>query len=59
MYSSMNIGEYVFVGENSFVQASLIGNHVYIGHNCVVVSLLNIITFSLKTFYVSADMSYD
>ncbi|GAU89679.1 hypothetical protein RvY_02198-2 [Ramazzottius varieornatus] len=36
MYSSMNIGEYVFVNENSFVQASMIGNHVYIGQNCVV-----------------------
>ncbi|XP_055347775.1 dynactin subunit 5-like [Paramacrobiotus metropolitanus] len=36
MYSSLNIGDFVYIGEKSVVQAASIGSHVYIGHNCVV-----------------------
>lgn len=32
----LKIGDHVFIGAGSVVEAALIGNHVYIGNGCVV-----------------------
>lgn len=32
------MGDHVFVGEKSIVNAAIVGNYVYIGKNCVIVS---------------------
>lgn len=33
----MKIGDYVHIGANSVVEAAIIGNHVEIGKNCIIV----------------------
>ncbi|KAJ4396105.1 hypothetical protein N0V93_000322 [Gnomoniopsis smithogilvyi] len=35
-YMPLRIGDHVFVGEGTVVQAATVGSHVYIGHNAVV-----------------------
>ncbi|KAH6697273.1 dynactin Arp1 p25 subunit [Plectosphaerella plurivora] len=35
-YMPLRMGDHVFVGQNTVVQAATIGSHVYIGHNVVV-----------------------
>jgi hypothetical protein len=32
------MGDHVFVGERSVVNAAVVGSYVYIGNNCVIVS---------------------
>jgi dynactin-5 len=34
------MGDHVFVGENTAVNAAVVGSYVYIGKNCVIVSML-------------------
>ena len=36
-YYPMKIGDYVHIGANSVVEAAIIGNHVEIGKNCIIV----------------------
>jgi len=33
------MGDHVFVGERSVVNAAVVGSYVYIGKNCVIVSM--------------------
>lgn len=33
----MKLGDHVFIGEGSVVEAAIIGNHVHIGKECVIV----------------------
>lgn len=35
-YVTLHIGDYVYIGENSIICASKIGNCVYIGKNCII-----------------------
>ncbi|KAJ4419279.1 hypothetical protein N0V82_005082 [Gnomoniopsis sp. IMI 355080] len=35
-YMPLRIGDHVFVGEGTVIQAATVGSHVYIGHNAVV-----------------------
>lgn len=35
-YMPLRIGDHVFVGERTVVQAATIGSHVYIGHDAVI-----------------------
>jgi dynactin-5 len=35
-YVTMNIGDHVYIGENSIICATKIGNCVYIGKNCII-----------------------
>lgn len=37
-YYPMKIGDHVFVGEGSVVEAALIGSYVHIAKDCVIVS---------------------
>ena len=47
----LHIGDNVFIGEESVVNAAVIGSYVYIGKNCVVVSNeLLIIIFTASSF---------
>lgn len=34
----LHIGDHVFIGEDSIVNAAQVGNYVHIGKNCVIVS---------------------
>lgn len=34
------MGDHVFIGEKSVVSAAVIGNFVYIGKNCIIVSCI-------------------
>lgn len=34
----MQIGDNVFIGDGTVVNASVVGSYVYIGRNCVIVS---------------------
>lgn len=34
----LTMGEHVYIGEKSIVNAAIVGSHVYIGKNCVIVS---------------------
>jgi dynactin-5 len=34
------MGDHVFVGERSVVSAAVVGSYVYIGKNCVIVSII-------------------
>ena len=34
----LTMGDHVFVGENSIVNAGVVGSYVHIGKNCVIVS---------------------
>lgn len=36
----LHIGDHVFIGEDSIVNAAQVGNYVHIGKNCVIVSNL-------------------
>ena len=36
----LHIGDHVFVGEDSVINAAQIGSYVHIGKNCVIVSKL-------------------
>ena len=36
-YLQLSIGENVYIGDNSVIQAAAIGSFVYIGKNCVIV----------------------
>lgn len=42
----LNIGDHVFIGEKSIVNAGTVGSYVYIGKNCVIVSIY---LFELRT----------
>jgi dynactin-5 len=44
----MKIGDHVHIGAGSVVEAATIGNHVEIGKNCVIVSVLCVDVFVLK-----------
>jgi carbonic anhydrase/acetyltransferase-like protein (isoleucine patch superfamily) len=33
----LHVGDYVFIGENTVVNAAVVGSYVYIGKNCVIV----------------------
>ncbi|KAJ1513799.1 hypothetical protein HMI56_001751 [Coelomomyces lativittatus] len=35
-YYPMKIGDFVYIGEDTLVEAASIGHHVYIGRNCVI-----------------------
>jgi dynactin-5 len=35
----LHMGDHVFVGERSVVNAAVVGSYVYIGKNCVIVSM--------------------
>jgi len=35
----LHMGDHVFVGEHSVVSAAVVGSYVYIGKNCVIVSM--------------------
>jgi acetyltransferase-like isoleucine patch superfamily enzyme len=36
----LTMGDHVFVGERSVVSAAVVGSYVYIGKNCVIVSII-------------------
>lgn len=36
----LQMGDHVFVGENTVVNAAVVGSYVYIGKNVVIVSIL-------------------
>jgi hypothetical protein len=38
------MGDHVFVGEHTAVNAAVVGSYVYIGKNCVIVSMSCILT---------------
>ena len=38
----LHIGDHVFIGEDSIVNAAQVGSYVHIGKNCVIVSLLDL-----------------
>lgn len=40
-YYPMKIGDHVFIGEGSVVEAAVVGNFVRIGKDCVIVSLFH------------------
>lgn len=42
----LTMGEHVFIGERSIVNAAMVGSHVYIGKNCVIVSYFFISNYS-------------
>ena len=42
------MGDHVFVGERSVVNAAVVGSYVYIGKNCVIVSII----FQLTRIFV-------
>ena len=33
----LHVGDHVFIGENTVVNAAVVGSYVYIGKNCVIV----------------------
>ena len=35
----LHMGDHVFVGEHSVISAAVVGSYVYIGKNCVIVSM--------------------
>jgi carbonic anhydrase/acetyltransferase-like protein (isoleucine patch superfamily) len=35
----LHMGDHVFVGEHSVVNAAVVGSYIYIGKNCVIVSM--------------------
>lgn len=37
----LNMGDNVYIGEKSIINAAGIGSYVYIGKNCVIVSILH------------------
>lgn len=41
-YLPITIGDYVFVGDGSIVQAAEVGSFVYIGKNCVIVGIVQL-----------------
>lgn len=56
----LHIGDHVFIGEDSIVNAAQVGNYVHIGKNCVIVSnLQNIyIKDSLNLICISTIFEY-
>jgi len=38
-YFALQVGDHVHIGEQSVVQAAIIGSYVYIGKNVVIVSM--------------------
>lgn len=36
----IHIGEHTYIGEGSVVSAAVVGSYVYIGKNCVIVSII-------------------
>lgn len=44
------MGDHVFVGENTVVNAAVVGSYVYIGKNVVIVSINNILHLILIFF---------
>lgn len=48
------MGDHVYVGEKSLVNAAIVGNYVYIGKNCVIVSISKVVKKAeklMKTFF--------
>lgn len=49
----LHMGDHVFVGENSVVNAAAVGSFVYIGNNVVIVSnivLIKLLVLEFKNF---------
>lgn len=46
-YTSMTIGRYTIVGENTMLKASVIGNGVRIGRNCILEDNVNVQSYSI------------
>lgn len=46
----LHIGDHVFIGEGSIVNAAVVGSYVYIGKNCVIVSIPCCILGSSKNY---------
>lgn len=44
------MGDHVYVGEKSIVNAAIVGNYVYIGKNCVIVSRYEVNPFIYRIF---------
>lgn len=42
----LQMGDHVFVGENTVVNAAVVGSYVYIGKNVVIVSIGNELLFN-------------
>lgn len=38
----LHIGDHVYIGEGSIINAAAVGSYVYIGKNCVIVSLFGV-----------------
>lgn len=62
-YYPIKIGDHVYIGEGSIIQAASIGNGVYIGSNCVIVSSpphtfnVDYMPPALTPFYIRNDTS--
>lgn len=52
------MGDHVFVGEKSIVNAAIVGNYVYIGKNCVIVSMSNCNLFVHIEFFFKGTKVY-
>lgn len=54
----LQIGDNVIIGENAIINGSAIGSYVYIGKNCVIVSLSLNSEQALYFYLLSPDHAY-